>query len=115
MNTLYITTGAYMDDKGTMHPVSSAELYIPWNNTWVPLPTLPDMTDDDGSVYHMTNTHIMTMTVAGDGNRLYLVGSESMDLSTLTVHITKTVWELMFNRTSHGHYWDSSTTQAMGE
>ena len=91
MNTLYITTGAYMDDRGTRHPVSGVELYIPWNNTWVPLPTLPDWADDDGSVYHMTDTHIMPMSVAGVCNSLYLVGGTSMDWSTMVFYMTKTV------------------------
>ena len=103
-----------MDDKGTMHPVSSAELYIPWNNTWVPLPTLPDWTAD-GSVHQMTITQVMVMDTAGVANRLYLVGGASMDWSTMTESSIKTVWVLRFNSASHGYYWDSSTTQAMGE
>ena len=103
-----------MADRHTVQPTRSVELYIPWNNSWVSLPSLPDF-PDDGIVCKMTFTHIMLIDLSGRGNSLYLMGGVDMVWSPVTEYITAAVFELVFNSASHSYYWDSALTQHMGE
>ena len=56
----YLTIGLY-SDKRLPYPINSVEMYLPWNDTWGDLPTLPNWTGADGTVHQMTNTHIMSL------------------------------------------------------
>ena len=55
---LYSAPGAYLDDGGVTHPVSSVEAYLPWNNSWVYLLDLPVIQHPDGSKYRMNQAPI---------------------------------------------------------
>ena len=98
-----------MDDAGVYHSVNSVELYLPWNNTWVFLPQLPQFTNGDGSVISMTDTHIMSLDLINGAFSLYLIGGSHLDYNTDVETVSDRVWRLVFNTTNHGYYWYHDT------
>ena len=106
----------YRDESGVPHPTPSVELYIPWNNTWVFLPSLPSFTyweplvaDQEFSAFrphqvNMTVTHLFSLNIRG-GNMLYLLGGSAYDWASPTQKHTSDVWRLEYNQTSRGYYW----------
>ena len=100
-----------MDKGGVPHPVNSVELYLPWNNTWLDLPPLPDLGNKHG---RMDRTNIMSLTDGG-GSHLYLLGGYSTDLTTGMTATTGTVWRLMgVGPKSQSYAWTSSFDPALG-
>ena len=78
------------------------EVYIPWNNTWLDLPLLPDLGDGGG---RMERTRIMYMTDTSAGFNLYLLGASRTDLNTGWIISTNTVWTLMWDMGSKTYSW----------
>ena len=107
-------TGSYLDDEGLAHAAISVELYLPWNDTWIDLDFLPAMTHN-GTVFHMTDTHIMSLAVAGFSNRLSLLGGMIMDWNTDIELITDRVCKLTFNFGKHSYFWDACVHLVMGK
>ena len=90
-----------MDDRGAFHFVHSVEVYLPWNNTWLDLPPLPELSDGGG---RMDMTRIMSLTDSG-GSYLYLLGGSSSDRNTGFTTDTGTVWRLLWDRGSRTYSW----------
>jgi hypothetical protein len=109
----YLIIGVYRDGD-VLHPTSSVELYLPWSDSWIPLPSLPNITLSDGAVLPMTNTHIMFL-VTNSANMVHLVGGTSTDWNTGLETMTSKVWELPYNRANHTYYWDTSIAPDMGK
>ena len=86
-----------------------------WNDTWIDLPTLPDFTYHDGTVWPMTDTLLMSLDTAGSVNSLHLVGGENRDWSTGVQTVTWKVWELQFNRGKPHYHWDDGLDHEMGK
>ena len=77
----------YYDKAGILQPVHTVEVYLPWNNTWLELPTLPTFTDD-GSVLDMTFTQILSLPMGSAGlSTVCLLGGEHDDLGTMWGYI----------------------------
>ena len=90
-----------MDDIGTFHSVQSVEVYIPWNNTWLDLPSLPDLSDEGD---RMDLTSILSLTDSA-GSFLYLLGGSSNDWDSGECRETGTVWRLEWDRGSRTYSW----------
>ena len=86
------------------------EVYIPWNNTWLDLPPLPDL-GDGGS--RMDETRIMSLPASG-GSYLYLVGGSSTDWNIGETTYTRTVWRLVWDIGSQTYSWTNSIDPALG-
>ena len=100
----------YQDKAGAFKDVLSVEVYLPWNNTWLELPTLPTWTNDDGTVRNMTFTQILSLTMGSDGvSTVCLLGGEHDDLDTFVVTFTPLVWMLSYHSGNHTYYWDHTT------
>ena len=108
--TSYIP-GYYWDPSDVTIVLSSAELYIPWNNTWVDLPTLPVFRDHDVTL-QITNPGMMWLHKPYYG--LYLLGGCSYDLPTGMETCTTDVWNLMPTEDKLSHYWTSETIPPLG-
>ena len=107
--TLSTNTGVYFDDGGALKSVHSVEVYIPWNNTWLDLPPLPDLGDGGD---RMDRTRIMFLT--GGGFRLHLLGGTRTDWNTGEDSITRRVWKLEWDRGSQTYCWIDSYDPALG-
>ena len=104
----------YKDGKVDLS-LNSVELYIPWNDTWIDLPPLPDITDDDGTpLCKMSFTKLMNMDRSGHTNTLLLLGGENMDWNTYLEATSRSVWRLLFNKGNHSYYWTNQFDQPMG-
>ena len=104
----------YFDEAGIRHPIYTAEVYLPWNNTWQLLPSLPSWTYD-GVQYNMTDTKIVSSnTVTGD-YKLHLVGGTHFDYNTDYTDYTRAVWVLNYNGSHHYWYQDSDMYPDMGK
>jgi hypothetical protein len=103
----------YIDGDG-LHPTSSVELYLPWNDSWIPLPDLPHFTYD-GAVWPMTNTLIMSLGITGTTNSLYMMAGANTDWNTGVERMTSKVWQLYYNSANHTYYWDNSLATDMGK
>ena len=90
-----------MDDRGAFHSVQSVEVYIPWNNTWLDLPALPDLSDEGG---RMDLTRILSLTDSA-GSFLYLLGGSSNNWDSGECRETGTVWRLEWDRGSCTYSW----------
>ena len=102
--------GVYLVDGGVHHPVHCVEVYIPWNDTWLNLPPLPDMEDEDG---RMDRTAIMYLHNSG-GSSLYLLGGTSTDWTIFETNITKTVWRLQWDSRSQTYSWTKRGAPTLG-
>ena len=87
------------------------ELYIPWNNTWLDLPPLPDLADGAG---RMDRTRIMHMTGSEGGFRLYLLGGSTTDWNTGESTFTETVWRIVWDSSSKTYSWTNRATPVLG-
>ena len=90
-----------------LHPISSVELYLPWNDTWLELPPLPG----DGQGQRITDTHIFSLNANG-GLGLNLLGGV-LSLSSGGEVYTNHVWQLMWTNSSY--YWTDELFPPMGE
>ena len=98
----------YKSKKATM-PVYGVEVYLPWNDTWMELPELPDMGEGDGG---MVKTRIMSIP---DGALcLYLLGGSSMNTDGRPQMATARVWQLQWDYNSHNYSWEDRYTPEMG-
>ena len=87
-----------------MHKTRTAEVYLPWSDSWFNLPTLPTFTDD-GAQYNITDAHIFSILTTGGGYKLYLVGGG--DIARGVVTLTKHIYHLEYNGTYH---WNQDST-----
>ena len=105
-------TGTYLDDGGSRHPVNSVEVYLPWNNTWVGLPPLPDLGEGDG---RLDLSPIMSLPSGGGGSDLCLLGGSSNDYNTGIATDVNTVWRLVWESTSQTYSWINTYVPALGK
>lgn len=82
------------------YTVSSVELYIPWNDTWVDLPILPIFTDIGGQRITLTKMLWLQSPVNG----LYLLGGCVADDSC-----TRQVWRLQWAEDTQSYFWYSDS------
>ena len=101
----------FRDKAGAIQDVLSVEVYLPWNNTWLELPTLPAWTNDAGTVRKITLTQILSLTMSS-GSTVCLLGGEHADLDTYVGTHTPHVWMLSYHRGNHTYYWDHHTALA---
>jgi len=105
-----VAGGVFLDKAGAFQDVLSVEVYLPWNNTWLELPTLPTTTLADGSVLNMTFTQIFSLTMgSAGGSTLCLLGGEHADLDRDVGTFTPHVWRLSYHSGNHTYYWDHDT------
>jgi hypothetical protein len=71
----------------------SVEVYIPWNDTWAPLPDLPMFTAPGGTELRMVNTQIFPLQQEGSMS-LYILGGSGDDWTTSA---TGKVWSLKWS------------------
>ena len=102
-----------MDEGGAGHPVPTAEVYIPWTDSWRPLPALPAWTDSEGS-HNMTDTRLMFLTSPDGTLKLHLLGGSSDDWNTGGVDLTPQVWRLLWNCGSRSYSWTADYDPALG-
>ena len=115
---IYITVYRIAGTYGHGHhylSTNSVEVYLPWNDTWIDLPTLPDISKHDGSVVPMTDTNILSLDIASSGNRLHLVGGESMNWNTGAMTDVKKVYRLEFDRGNKSYSWSDHYDHEMGK
>ena len=104
-------TGFFFDDRGVERSVNTAEVYIPWNITWIVLPPLPDVGDGSGKI---SRTAIKYLNAGGGGFLLYLLGGRRVDWHTSTGASARTVWTLVWDNSSKTYSWTYSLNQALG-
>ena len=97
-----------------MHTLSTAEIFLPWNNTWLLLPPLPTVPDTHGHLHRITDAHIFSISGAGF-NQLCLVGAMVYDTDYSLVYPTTDVWCLHFNTTSADYDWYQHGINKMGK
>ena len=90
--------------------MNSVEVYIPWNNTWIDLPPLPDLGDGYGRMDH---TRIMFLPDSG-GTHLYLLGGRSTDWNKGDAKVIGTVWRLVWDKSSLTYSWTDSFDPELG-
>ena len=102
LNTLhiFINPGAYRDKEHVRHSISSVELYVPWNNTWVNLPLLPFVELN----YRMVATQVMSLSMYGL-SKFCLLGGDYQVSKNAAIG-TNGVWELLWNDTSRSYSWE---------
>ena len=90
-------------------PVYGVEVYLPWNDTWIKLPLLPDLGEGGGRI---ARTQIMSIP---DGFlALYLLGGGSMDKHGGAWNDNARVWHLQWDYSSHNYSWRDRQTPKMG-
>ena len=94
-----------------MHKTRTAEVYLPWSDTWFNLPTLPTFTYD-GAQYNITDAQIFSILTEGGYYRLYLVGGMNFDITTTALLPTKHIYYLLYNGTYH---WNQNSDLDMGK
>ena len=90
------------------HPISSAEVYLPWKDTWLELPPLPVI--DQG--HRMEETRIFSLNT----NRLslYLLGGDYVQARGGRMY-TRSVWKLQWRASNSSYYWTDEWEPWMGE
>ena len=101
VNTLFYNTHTSYVTGGR---VSSVELYLPWNNTWVSLPPLPVFTDG-GTQHQMTYTQMLWLPASP--YPLHLLGGCSDRR-----YCTRDVWGLQ--RREDTYYWTTDNIPPLG-
>ena len=109
MCSSYLSTGSYKDGGSLFYERNSVELYLPWNDTWIDLPTLPEIIYANVLVLNMTSTRIMSMALAGNLNALYLVGGSGVDWNMSDEIVNKSVWQLKYSNVNYSYYWANDT------
>jgi hypothetical protein len=83
-------------DRDGRYSVPTAELYIPWNDTWRLLPDLPAIPNEKKNVTDATIMYLRSDSL-GLALGLYLIGGTNVDWSIKPVPetmMTKSVWRL---------------------
>ena len=107
-------TGSYLDDDNVPHSALTVELYLPWSDSWIDLPDLPNWEYEDGTVVQMTDTNIVSLPISSDTHSVALLGGEHVDWDTGEESMNPNVWELVFNNENKTYTWDYSRV-SMGE
>ena len=87
------------------------EVYIPWNNTWLDLPLLPDLGEGDG---RMDRTRILYTTDSAGGFYLSLLGGSSTRWNTAEYTSVNNVWTLLWDKGSKTYSWTDRDAPALG-
>ena len=87
------------------------EVYIPWNNTWLDLPPLPDLVDGDS--WPMDETRIMFIEREA-GSFLYLLGGSNHHWNTESEKTIGRVWRLQWDKGFQNYSWTTFGNQALG-
>ena len=107
----YSSSGVYMDNDRAVHPVTSVEVYLPWNDTWVGLADMPDGEQEGlkmkinqaGMIYSLSTGH------------LFLLGGQYTDYNADKEYDLKTVFDLALNSSSHNYYWQTDGNPDLGK
>ena len=75
-------------------------MYLPWNDTWIELTSLPDM----GDGHWMDNTRFFSLNKNG-GPDLYLLGGFFHYPSNEGVMNSRDVWELTWSSSNRTYNW----------
>ena len=105
-----------MDEEGRLCPVHSAEVYLPWNNTWLELPPLPLINDQDQDMGELYNSRIFSLNKEGLLNLYLLGGISGINTEDDNVY-TNDVWRLIWDSSNQSYHWteDKKPSPAMGE
>ena len=103
----------YHDDDDVVHQPNTAEVHLPWSDTWFNLPTLPTFTYD-GAQYNITDAKIFSILSTSGAYMLYLVGGMSYDSASETLLPTKHIYFLEYNGTYHWNH-ESALYPDMGK
>ena len=111
--------GAYFE-KEDIHTTSKVELYIPWNNTWVYLPDLPEIEDPiTEEKLPMSKTHIVSIDQKNKGPALLLLGGSAVKHEPINKKRDKAtsrlVWRLQWQRENNTFSWTEHFDKEMGE
>ena len=98
-----------------MHTLSTAEIFLPWNNTWLLLPPFPTLTDPHGRQWRITDAHIFSLNMAAGAYQLCLVGAVVYDVANSGVYPLQRVWCLQYNKTSADYHWIMDPVYQMGK
>ena len=90
------------------HRISTVEIYLPWTDTWLELPPLPDI--DPG--HRMENTRIFSLNTGGS-LRLYLLGG--LYYLGGRGRYTRSVYQLQWQDSNRSYYWTDHWDPDMGE
>ena len=106
--------GAYKAG-GSIHPTSSVEVYLPWNDTWIELPQLPGwQVPPKWTVKRMDLTRLMSLTSRAQGTQLFLLGGSHTEWNAGKGLVTKEVSQLRWNSGSRNYSWDDEDVRALG-
>ena len=92
-----------------IHTTSSAEVYLPWKDTWLELPPLPVM--DPG---HRNQTTRIFSLHTDSGLRLHLLGG-FYDQGGGEARYTRSVWRLEWQDSNSSYYWTDDFEPSLGE
>ena len=98
---------------GVVHPTSSVEVYLPWNDTWLELPPLPVLPPG----HRMTESRIFSLNRGGILKLLLLGGDYNLGsgASTGGGEYTRSVWRLEWRNSNSSYYWTDELVPALGE
>ena len=92
-----------------IHYISSAEVYLPWKDTWLELPPLPDIYQG----HRMEITRIFSLNT-DSGLRLHLLGGD-YGLASGGGRYTRSVYQLQWQDSNSSYYWTDHWDPDMGE
>ena len=105
-------SGWYRDKEGASHSVFGVEVYLPWNDTWLDLPPLPDL---GGGYGRMDRTRLMFLSdVAGGVPLLYLLGGSTTIWSHGVDASDRRVWILQWDTFNHTYSWSDRDEPLLG-
>ena len=102
------------EEKGKASSTPSVEVYLPWSNTWRPLPELPCWISDDGRERQVTNTRLFPLVEDG-GCSLLLLGGGNYNFTNADEKVTSKVWKLRWNEDTRHYYWTDLWDYRMGK
>ena len=105
------SSGFYKDTDGAAHPATSVEVYLPWTDTWEGLGDMP-VWHEGGSERKMDQAGMIFLPSEAE---LILLGGLSMDWNTGVDYLTKKVFELTWNSSSHSYYWHCGGAPDLGK
>ena len=92
-----------------IHRISTAEVYLPWKDTWLELPPLPDMVPG----HRMEETRIFSL-IRDSGLRLHLLGGD-YGMARGGEMFTRNVYQLQWEDSNSSYYWTDEWSPDMGE
>ena len=102
-----------MNEDKVIHSENSVELYLPWNDTWIKLPSLPYLEGEEDRLYR---SHILYLPdLSGPAtSSLYLLGGVSEEWNTGRVEVTNRVWRMLWNIYNNTYFWNNENIPPLG-